>query len=124
MPAWRGLLSPSAFVEVEVFFVADLEAGDLFGDVVLPAADDAEEEFFRIMGLKIVPHLGWQFLEAAELAEFLQHGADLIQNCQSEQYINGLRRCVIMVSKTVLLSSTDTLEDRRSYEAVHDERGV
>ena len=45
-------------------------------EVRLPAVDDAQKKLFRITGLKVVPDLVRQFLEAAELAEFLQHSAE------------------------------------------------
>ena len=45
-------------------------------EVRLPAADDAQEELFRITGLKVVPNLIRKFLKSSELAEFLQNGAE------------------------------------------------
>ena len=40
-----------------------------------PAADDADEQLFRVAGFEVVCHPRGQFLEAAELAQFLQDSA-------------------------------------------------
>ena len=45
-------------------------------EVRLPATDDAQEELFRVTGLKVVPDLVGQLFETAELAEFLQQRAE------------------------------------------------
>ena len=55
--------------------VAGAALGVLIVEVLLPSADDAQEEFLGIVGLQVVRYTGGQLLEAAELAELLQHRA-------------------------------------------------